>query len=120
MSKEDIKAEVITFTAATLDGVAAFISPFIDNIIQHPAVYTKLKAEIDSADARGALSFPIVKYDETTALPYFMACINETLRRDAPAQTILPRFVSKGGIKVYDAWIPDGIQIGASPYIIHR
>ncbi|KAI9874187.1 MAG: hypothetical protein M1830_010093 [Pleopsidium flavum] len=108
------------FTSAALEGVAAFISPFIDNVMQHPAVYAKLRAEIDSAEAADALSFPIVKYDETNALPYFMACIYETLRHDAPAQTILPRYVSKDGIHVYGSWIPGGTEMAASPYIIHR
>ena len=51
-----------------------------------------------------------------------MACIKETLRRDAPAQTILPRIVSDPGYELYDgkAYVPPGTQMGASPYIIHR
>ena len=120
LNNEEIRAEVITFTAATLDGVAAFIAPFVDNIVQRPWIHAKLVAEIDAADSLGALSSPIVKYEETTALPYFMACIKETLRLDSPAQTILPRLVSHGGLNLYDNLIPEGTEIAASPYIIHR
>lgn len=117
---EDLKAEYITFTAATLDGVAAFISPFVDNMIQHPIILRRVQREIDLAQARGELSNPVATYDETTLLPYFMACIMETLRRDAPAQTILPRVISKGGLWYNDVFIPEGSEMGASPYIIHR
>ncbi|KAL8650183.1 MAG: hypothetical protein Q9210_003972 [Variospora velana] len=120
MTAEDLKAEYITFTAATLDGVAAFISPFVDNMIQHPDVLRRVQREIDIAQACGKLSYPVATYDETTRLPYFMACIMETLRRDAPAQTILPRIISKGGLWYDGAYIPEGTQMGASPYIIHR
>ncbi|KAI4123902.1 MAG: hypothetical protein LQ347_005956, partial [Umbilicaria vellea] len=120
MTASDLKAEYITFSAATLDGVAAFISPFIDNMIQHPHILRLIQREIDLASARGALSSPVATYDETTRLPYFMACIMETLRRDAPAQTILPRLISKGGLWYDGVLIPEGTEMGASPYIIHR
>lgn len=46
------------------------------------------------------LSTPVAKYDESLALPYFMACVRETLRRDAPAQTILPRIISGRGLRL--------------------
>lgn len=120
MTASDLKAEYITFSAATLDGVAAFISPFIDNMIQHPHILRLIQQEIDLASARGALSSPVATYEETTRLPYFMACIMETLRRDAPAQTILPRLISKGGLWYDGVLIPEGTEMGASPYIIHR
>lgn len=120
-SREDIKAEVITFTAATLDGVAAFISPFIDNMTQYPAIRKRLMEEITAADSAGRLSRPVARYEETLDLPFFMACIKETLRHDAPAQTILPRIVSDGGYWLDDhVYIPAGTHMGASPFIIHR
>ena len=124
-TREDLKAEVITFTAATLDGVAAFISPFVDNLLTHPAAYERVTREIREADKAGLLSSPVVTYDETVKhLPYFTACIKETLRRDAPAQTILPRIVSEGGYELHSGGkvypVPAGATMGASPYIIHR
>lgn len=77
--------------------------------------------EILAADKAGRLSSPVVSYDETTQLPFFMACIKETFRRDAPAQTILPRLVSDPGYHLPDgSYVPKGVQMGASPFIIHR
>ncbi|KAI9687302.1 MAG: hypothetical protein M1822_002345 [Bathelium mastoideum] len=121
-SREDLKAEVITFTAATLDGVAAFVSPFFDNLLQHPDALSRLVDEIRSAERHGQLSSPVVSYDETLKLDYFMACVKETLRCDAPAQTILPRLVSQPGYFFYDGstFVPGGAEMGASPYIVHR
>lgn len=120
LSPSEIAAEHILFTSAALDGLAAFISPFIDHVTQNPSIYRTLMAEITDFERRGALSGPVVSHAETTALPYFMACISECLRFESPAQTILPRYVSAGGL-VYDGEvIPAGTEMAASPYIIHR
>ncbi|CAG8977287.1 hypothetical protein HYALB_00012979 [Hymenoscyphus albidus] len=120
-TRNDLKAEIITFTAATLDGAAAAISPFIDNMLQHPEHFARVVAEIETADRAGKLSSPCVTYEETLELPFFMACIKETLRRDSPAQTILPRIVSSPGYDLPNGmYIPPGAHMGASPFIIHR
>lgn len=121
-SREDLKAEVITFTAATLDGVSALVAPLLNNILTHPGAYSRLVSEIQHAERAGLLSRPVVTYEETLQLPYFMACVKETLRRDAPAQTILPRLVSSPGYELYGGkvYLPAGTMIGASPYIVHR
>ncbi|KAG6356937.1 hypothetical protein INS49_014812 [Diaporthe citri] len=110
LSRNDLKAEVIIFTAASIDGVAAFISAFFDNLLTNPEVYARIVDEIQAADRACRLSQGVVMYEETTRLPFFMACIKETLRRDSPAQTILPRLVH----------VPPGTLMGASPYIVHR
>ena len=121
LNSEEVKAEVILFTSAALDGLAALISPFVDHVLRRPAVYQKIVAEIQSADARGLLSRPIVQYDETTALPYFMACLYETLRFETPAQTILPRYISSEGLDLgKNIIVPAGTEMAASPFIIHR
>lgn len=120
MCEEDLRAEAMVFTSAALEGVAAFISPLIDNITQNPEIYVKVRTEIENFEAKGLMSSPVVKFEETNNLSFFMACVYETLRHDAPAQTILPRYVSEGGILGYSMLIPDGTEIAASPYIIHR
>ncbi|KAL9108287.1 MAG: hypothetical protein Q9227_006884 [Pyrenula ochraceoflavens] len=118
----DLLAEHITFTAASLDGAAALISPFVDNILHNPLAYHRLVQEITAAAKESRLSSPVVTYEETCQLPYFIACLKETLRRDAPAQTILPRVVSEPGYTLYDGtvFIPPGTHMGASPLIIGR
>ena len=90
-------------------------------MIQNPQILQRVVAEIEAADKNKMLSTPVVTLEETTQLPYFMACVRETLRRDAPAQTILPRLVSSSGYRLPNGmFVPEGAQMGASPYIIHR
>lgn len=91
-------------------------------MLSHPTAYARVVAEIQAADRAGQLSKPVVMYDETARLPFFTACIKETLRRDAPAQTILPRLVSEPGYELFggSVYVPPGTQMGASPFIIHR
>lgn len=121
-SGEDLKAEVITFAAASIDGVAAFISAFFDNLLANPEAHARIVGEIQAADHASRLSQGVVTYDETTRLPFFMACVKETLRRDSPAQTILPRVVSNPGYDLFggQVHVPPSTLMGASPYIIHR
>ena len=85
MCEEDLRAEAMVFTSAALEGVAAFISPLIDNITQNPEVYVKVRTEIENFEAKGLMSSPVVKFEETNNLSFFMACVYETLRHDAPA-----------------------------------
>ena len=49
-----------------------------------------------------------------------MACVSECLRFESPAQTILPRYISSGGLQYNGSLIPAGTEMAASPYIIHR
>ena len=78
-------------------------------------------SEITNFERRGVPPRPVVvTYAETATLPYFMACIKECLRFESPAQTILPRYVSAGGLEYNGVIIPAGTEMAASPYIIHR
>lgn len=78
--------------------------------------------EIQVADRAYRLSQGVITYEETTQLPFSMACIKETLRCDSPAQTILPRLVSHPGYDLYggQVHVPPSTLMGASPYIVHR
>ena len=41
-------------------------------------------------------------------MPYFTACVKETLRMFPPTPIILPRYVRKGGLSLNNTWIPEG------------
>ncbi|KAG8532440.1 uncharacterized protein KY384_002317 [Bacidia gigantensis] len=117
VSPDLLRAEHILFTSAALDGLAAFIAPFIHHTTSSPRIYHLLTSEISQA---ANLSSPVATYEETLSLPYFSACVAETLRFEAPAQTILPRYVPQGGLMWKGRLIPSGTEMGASPFIIHR
>ena len=78
-------------------------------------------AEIDSATKRGLLSSPIPQYAEVLAhLPYYVACVHETMRLCPPLPTIFPRLVSPGGIELAGKFVPEGIEVTCNSYFVHR
>lgn len=96
------------------------MSAFVDHILRNPAVKERLLEEIDYFDGRGRLSFPVVRYDETTAMPYFMACCQEVLRLSPSVSMAIPRYVSPGGLVVGDVTLQENVEISANPFVIHR
>ena len=120
MTIEEIKVESFVIMVAGSDTSTAFISPFVNNIIQDPEIYAKLAQEIHSFELAGKLSLPVATFEETNKMEYFIACVKETLRFSAPVPFIYPRYVSKGGMKINGIWVPEGTEIGANPYVIHR
>jgi len=51
---------------------------------------------------------------------YLRACINEAMRMSPPISSTLWREVCKGGIVVDNRYIPEGVDIGVSPYALHH
>ena len=113
---EDVKTESLAILIATFDTTAAFINHMIDN----PEMMTKMIAEIRKFKSQGRITSPVVSLDETEDMPYFMACVNETLRASPSTPVILPRIVSDGGLVLNNTFIPPGTEIGANPYVINR
>ena len=120
MTLEEAEHECFILTVGSQDTSAAFISAFVDHVLQHEDVYLKLIAEILTYERRGLLSEPVVAYDETTQMPYFMACVQETLRLVPSVSMILPRYAPKNGIFIEGEWLPPNVELAANPYIIHR
>ncbi|KAL8989548.1 MAG: hypothetical protein Q9177_001584 [Variospora cf. flavescens] len=120
ISLQAAEYECFVFTVGAQDTTAAFMSAFVDHVLRNPAVKQRLLEEIDNFDGRGRLSFPVVRYEETTAMPYFMACCQEVLRVSPSVSMILPRYVSPGGIAVGDVTVQDHVEISANPFVIHR
>ena len=102
------------------DTSAAFVGAFINHLIQYPEVYQKLVAEITHHDHIGQLSSPVVRFVETSRMPYFQACAKETLRIAPSAPMILPRVIPAKGVFLNGTFLPGGTQVGANPFVIHR
>lgn len=120
MTIEEVKTECFVLMVAASDTTSAFISPFVNLVANNKRVLRKLTDEIDDFERRGLLTKPVARFDETNALPYFMACIRETLRFAPSTPMILPRMVSKGGLQLGETFLPEGTEIGSNPYVIHR
>ena len=120
MDDEDVATECLMLMVAALDSTAGLICPLINNLVQNPAAYQRLMHEIQSFEEVSLLSLPVATYDETCAMPYFMACIQETIRYVPSIPVILPRYAPEGGLVINGVHIPGGTEIGANPFVINR
>ena len=120
MTVEEVKIEALVLMVAAADTSAAFIGPFVNNVIQNATIHARLQEEIQTFDLRGKLAPSIVTYEQTQQLPYFMACVKESLRFSPSTPFIMPRLVSKGGIEINGVYVPEGTEIGGNPYVLHR
>lgn len=53
-------------------------------------------------------------------MPYFQACVHETLRIAPPVSLALPRHAAAGGLFINDVYIPESAELASNPYVIHR
>ena len=120
LSIQDVQAECLSFMIAASDTTAGLVSPLMGSVIERPSIYARLTLEISEFDNAGKLSWPVPSYDETNEMPYFKACINETLRLFPPTPIILPRVVCKGGLNFGDIYLPEGTEVGANPWLTNR
>ncbi|KAG8157001.1 hypothetical protein KVR01_013223 [Diaporthe batatas] len=89
------------------------------NIIKHPRVQARLRAELDGAHARGALSEP-PSFAETQALPYLQAVLKEALRVHPAVGLCLWRAVPAGGATLCGRYFPAGTNVGVNCWVAHR
>ncbi|OAP64768.1 hypothetical protein AYL99_00740 [Fonsecaea erecta] len=123
LTQLEAESESLLQILAGSDSTATTIRMTFMYILTNPAVYAKLRGEIDAAIQAGHISFPVVTHAEANqALPYLQACIKEGLRLWQPLngmQTKLsPRdeeIVVGGGVR-----IPPGTQVGVSQHAMMR
>ena len=120
MSLQSAEYECFVFTVGAQDTTAAFMSAFMDHVLRNPTAKSRLLSEIDKFDRAGKISSPIVNYEETCAMPYFMACCQEALRLSPSVSMLLPRYAPQGGVTIENTWIPDSTEISANPFVLHR
>ena len=119
-SLQEAERQCFILTVSSQDTSAAFISAFINYLLEHEDVRSNVCAEILQFEQSQRLSLPIVTYQETVEMPYFMACVHETLRLSPPISVILPRYAPTGGMYVNGVWISEKVELGANPYVIHQ
>lgn len=116
MSLQEAEKQCFILTVGSQDTSAAFISALINHVLEFPDVCAKLLAEISQFERSGKLS-PVVTYDETTQMQYFMACVYET---SPSVSMILPRYAPTGRMCINGEFISERAEIAANPYVIHR
>ena len=88
------------------------------HLAQHPAIQSKLQAELD--EALGNEDDPIASPEIVKRLPYLDAVINESLRLHSTTGIGLPRVIPEGGLYVLGKFFPEGTVLSVPSYTIHR
>lgn len=114
------RAHVTLLIQAGVDTTATALGCVLRFLLIHPSVLSRVRAELDAADEGGHLSNSI-QYEETRQhLPFFIACIKESLRLRPSAPNLLPRVVPNGGRTIDGHFIPEATEITSHAYTIQR
>lgn len=79
------------------------------NLLRHPRVLSKLRAELEERRAAGSLS-RIVTFQEAEASPYLQAVMHEALRVFSPTGFNASRDVPKEGMMINGVFVPGGVS----------
>jgi cytochrome P450 len=113
LSDEVLRDEMMTLMLAGHETTAASMAWAIDNMLTHPGVMERARAEVvsvlDGAPAGSA---------NAGALKYLEAVINETLRLNP----VIPNFarVLKAPTTIGSRELPAGVAIAPCIYLVHR
>ncbi|KAA8649571.1 hypothetical protein EYZ11_005805 [Aspergillus tanneri] len=119
MEEREILAVASMTTIAGSETMTGALSNMFYFLLKNPDCMTKLKRELNQAQAAGELS-PVVLHVEAKKLPYLQACIKETLRYFAPVPFGLPRVAPKDGITLGDHHFEAGTILSVNPFVIQR
>lgn len=89
-------------------------------LLTNPDVMHKARTEIKAAEKAGKLSTPISYEESRNHLPYFGACIKESLRLNPPASNLFARVVPEGGKHIGAEFIPAETEITSNAYVVQR
>lgn len=107
---------------AGTDSIATTMRVTLLHVVTNPAVYQRLRAELDEASASGQIGDKdsIIKYAEAKQLPYLQAVIREGMRIFPGASSLFPKEVPYGGDVISGKHLPGGTNVGANVYGILR
>ncbi|OJD40783.1 cytochrome p450 monooxygenase [Diplodia corticola] len=125
------RAHITLLIQAGADTTGTALGSTLRFLLTHPRCLARCRAEL--ATAASTLSSPI-QYDETRRhLPYFVACIKESLRLNPPATNLFARVVPEGGrvlsvtgggssssSSAEGVLVPAGAEVTCHAYVVQR
>ncbi|KAK5172094.1 uncharacterized protein LTR77_003732 [Saxophila tyrrhenica] len=101
------------------DSTASTMQSMCHSVLRNPAIYAKLKQEIDEAAASGKLS-EMPQWSEVQALPYFQACLKEAMRIRPAVGLNITRLVPPEGCEIDGTWFTGGTRVALNGWVLHR
>ncbi|KAF2753912.1 putative P450 monooxygenase [Pseudovirgaria hyperparasitica] len=120
LTQDQLESETLTQVAAGSDSTATVIRMAIFLIASNPSVYNKVLEELDVAEAAGKLTRPVIRDSESRLLPYFQACVRETLRCYPPVTGQLAKQSPANGDHFNGMYIPPNTQIAWNSWGLMR
>ncbi|KAJ9177318.1 hypothetical protein P3X46_012552 [Hevea brasiliensis] len=112
---EIVKGLILALILAGTDTSAATLEWAMSNLLNHPGVLEKARAEIDAKVGQGRL----IDESDLSKLPYLQAIITETLRLYPVAPLLIPHMSSKNcSVGGYD--VPKDTMLLINAWAIHR
>ncbi|KAI0408257.1 cytochrome P450 [Xylaria palmicola] len=104
------------------DSTASTMQSFFWLTLTAPRVYAALKAEIDAAVASGTITASgNVEWTQAQALPYFQACLKESMRlRPAVGLNITRYAPGPDGVEIEGRRYPAGTRLALNGWVLHR
>jgi cytochrome P450 len=116
LKQDEIIVNAALFIVAGSETTASSLSALANNLLRHPQVYDKLKAEI-----RGAFkSEDEICLEKVMELQYLSACIEENLRILPPAPIGFLRSINPGGDTIDGVFVPGGTSVSVSSWCAHH
>lgn len=88
-------------------------------VLRNPAIYRQLLKEIDDATAAGNLS-EMPQWNEAQALPYFQACLKESMRLRPAVGLNICRLVPPQGTEIEGHKLAGGTRLAVNGWVLHR
>ncbi|OCK74147.1 cytochrome P450 oxidoreductase [Lepidopterella palustris CBS 459.81] len=117
----DANVVAVAFGAigAGSDSTASTMQSFMYLVLSYQDVYKKLETEILAAEKAGQLS-DMITYAEAQQLPYFQACLKESMRLRPAVGLDMQRFVPADGAQIDGVYYPGGIRASVNGWVLHR
>ncbi|KAI1452040.1 cytochrome P450 [Annulohypoxylon moriforme] len=88
-------------------------------LLKYPEKYSRLMEELESKRQKGELSVPAT-FKQAETCTYLQAVLYEAMRLYPAAGDILDRDVPTGGMTINGHYVPAGVVVGTSAWVIHR
>ena len=113
----------VSMAFAGSDTTSISLSSVFYYLVRNPRCYRKLMEEIDGAIRDGRIEDRAngsISWAESQQLPYLNACVQEAFRMHPAAGLPLERVTPPQGIEIDGHFVPGGVVVGVSAWVLHR